>query len=135
MSPTPLPTGKSIISSCEGLGPFCALTKAADAVEAFKAFATIVSNIIGILTTVAGLWFLFQLLSGAFAWMSSSGDKAKLEEARNRITHALIGLIIVVLAIAIVGVVGSFLGLSILFNPQQLVKELSPVGVTPVPTK
>lgn len=107
-------TPKPIVEDCGLLGPFCRLTQATDAAEAFKAFATVISNVIGVLTVVAGLWFGFQLIIGAYAWMSSGGDKAQLEGARNRITHAFLGLIIVVASIAVIGVFGKFLGWNIL---------------------
>ncbi len=126
MQPTLTPSGQKLINDCAGLGPFCKLMETPDALGAFKAFATVVSNIIGLLTIVAGLWFGFQLIIGAFAWMSSGGDKQQLEAARNRIMHAFTGLIIVVASIAIISVFGKFLGLTILLNPADLVKQLNP---------
>lgn len=125
---TIFPTGAPIIDNCDiGLGPFCWLSQMTDPQKAFKAFATAISNTIGFLTVAAGLWFMMQLFVGAFGWMSSGGDKAQLEAARNRITHAVTGLIIVVAAIAIIGVLGEFLGLDILINPGKLVCQLNPL--------
>ena len=125
-------TPKPIVDDCGLLGPFCTLTQATDAKEAFKAFATVISNIIGLLTICAGLWFGFQLIIGAYAWMSSGGDKAQLEAARNRITHAFIGLLVVVSAIAVIGVFGKFLGLDIL-NFSKLSCQLDPLKDPSIP--
>lgn len=70
----------------------------------------IVSTIIGVMTVAAVIWFIFTFITGAFSWITSKGDKAKLETARDRITNAVIGLIIVVAAWAIVSLLGVMLG-------------------------
>ncbi len=48
----------------------------------------------------AGLIALVALFQGAFAWISSGGEEKKLGEARNRMTSAIIGLVIAVVALA-----------------------------------
>jgi len=61
------------------------------------------------------LTFLF-LIWGGLQWIMSGGDKAKYEEARNRITAALIGLVIVALAWLLIKLVTHFLGLPDIFG-------------------
>jgi hypothetical protein len=86
----------------------------------------VVSVIIGFITIVAGLFFLFQLVLGGIAWMSSTGDKTKLQGAQDRITQAMIGLIIVVSAYAITSIVGHVVGIDILLNtPEKLFGALT----------
>ena len=52
-------------------------------------------TIIFIMATIAALiWLIY----GAFKWILSGGDKTAVEEARNHITAAIIGLVIVFLA-------------------------------------
>ena len=64
---------------------------------------------------IAGvLIFFFMLVMGAIQWISSGGDKQGLEAARGRITNALVGLIILFAAFAIVKLIESFFGISIL---------------------
>lgn len=81
----------------------------------FNQGTTVFGNLIGAL--IGGLLFfsfiiaLFYLLTGALKWITSSGDKVKLEEARNKITHALMGLIIVFAIWAIMTVVADFFGI------------------------
>jgi len=77
-------------------------------------FSNILSLTIGILTIVAFIWFIFKLIIGALGVMSAGGDKGKLTEARANITYALTGLIMVVAAIFIAGIVGIILGVDIL---------------------
>ena len=130
MQPTEIPIGKI---GGEGLGPFGKWAEGLQTGEegakaAFTALASVISNIIGVLTIVAGLFFLFQFIIAGFGWITSGGDKTALSAAQQKITSSLIGLIIVVAAIAIIDIVGSFLGLKILLNPADLVKQLKPGG-------
>ncbi len=83
----------------------------------------IVSTIIGVLTVVAAIWFIFQFIIAGFQWIQSGGEKNNLEQARDKITNALIGLIIVVSAWIIMGVIGKILGLEIL-NPGSILQNL-----------
>ncbi|MFC1711030.1 hypothetical protein ACFLZ1_00430 [Patescibacteria group bacterium] len=66
---------------------------------------------ISIAIIIAALMTFAFLVWGGIQWISSGGDKAKYEEARNRITAALIGLAIVVLAWLIIKLVAYFFGL------------------------
>ncbi|MBI3385909.1 hypothetical protein HY031_02365, partial [Candidatus Gottesmanbacteria bacterium] len=52
-------------------------------------------------------------------WITSGGDKAGMEEARNKITHAIVGLIIVGAAWAIMTLVQNFLGVTIIGGSLQ----------------
>jgi len=51
---------------------------------------------------------------GAMDWLMSEGDKEKITRARNKITHALIGLGLLVLSYAIVVFLKSVFGLDLL---------------------
>jgi hypothetical protein len=67
------------------------------------------------LTLIIGtVIFVFMLLMGAVAWITSGGDKAQVESSRSRITHALVGIVILFGVFAIVKVVEGLFGLSIL---------------------
>ena len=80
-------------------------------------------GIVGFLTTVAALWFFIQFILAGFQWISAGGDKAAIETARNKITNALIGLIIVAAAWVIVGVIGKIMGIDIL-NPGAILQNI-----------
>jgi hypothetical protein len=60
---------------------------------------------------IAGLLVLFYLIMGGIEWITSGGDKGKTESARNKITAAVIGIIILAAAFAILQLVLTFLGL------------------------
>jgi len=83
----------------------------------------VVSTIIGFLTIIAALWFLFQFIIAGFQWIGAGGDKNNTTAARDKITNSLIGLLIVVIAWAVIGVVGKVLGLDIL-NPGEILQTL-----------
>lgn len=55
---------------------------------------------------------LFFLIWGGFDWMTSGGDKQKLASARQKITFAIVGLIIVFLAFFIINLISYFFGIS-----------------------
>ena len=89
--------------------------------NAAKLFNNIISSIIGLITIIAGIWFVFLLITGAIGIMSAGGDKTALEGARRRITTGLIGLIVVVAGIFLVELIGILLGLKILEPAEQII--------------
>jgi len=89
------------------------------------AFSKLASVILGFLTALGGLASFLYLVMGALSWITSGGDKAGLEKARNQITNAMIGLVIIIAAWAITYLIGGVLGLDIV-NPQNLIKQLNP---------
>ncbi len=74
----------------------------------------LVSALVGTLLIIAALLAFFYLILGGIQWITSGGDKAGMEAARNKITHAIVGLIIVGAAWAIMILVQNFLGVSII---------------------
>src|SRR3989337_1789130 len=74
----------------------------------------VISFLVAAVLILAGVLFFFMLVIGGIQWIMSGGDKAKTEEARNRITAALIGLIIVFAAWLIIILVQNVFGLSLL---------------------
>lgn len=71
----------------------------------------IISAVIGGMFIIAFFVAFIYLLTGAFYWITSGGDKASLESARNKIIHAIVGLIIVGAAWSVMVIVAQFLGL------------------------
>lgn len=86
-------------------------------------FSKFISTVIGVMTIVAFIWFIFTLMSGAIAWLSSGGDKQKLQNAQKQITTGLTGLIIVISAIFLIKIVGTIFGIDIL-NIQEAIINL-----------
>ncbi len=77
-------------------------------------FEKLISTVIGVMTVVAGIWFIFTLFIGAIGWITAGGDKGAVETAKKRISNGLTGLVIVVIAVFITSLVGQILGFDIL---------------------
>ncbi len=61
---------------------------------------------------VAGVALLIYLLWGAIDWIMSGGEKESLEKARSKMTNAIIGILIMVFALALFSVItGNILGI------------------------
>lgn len=74
----------------------------------------LISAAVGTIMIVAALLAFLYLILGGIKWITSGGDKAGMEEARNKITHAIVGLIVVGAAWAIMTLVQNFLGVQII---------------------
>lgn len=70
----------------------------------------IVSGALQFILVVAAIVFFFILVLGGIKWIMSGGDKAQTEGARNQITAALVGLVIVFAAWAIASLISTFFG-------------------------
>ena len=92
---------------------------------ALKNFELFISNLIGFLTTLAAIFFIIYFFMGAFGWVTSGGDKGKTEKAREQITQGVLGLVLIIAAYAIIGLIGSIIGLKLL-QPGALIQELIP---------
>lgn len=133
LAQTPKPWGGFF----EGLGPLGDVAGkglALNIKNALKLFNTIISNIVGVMTIIAGIWFIFQFITGGIGWLSAGGDKAKLQAAQAKITQGIVGLIVVVIAFFLIDVVGALLGLDIL-SPGEVIEKLwGPLEIGPANT-
>ncbi len=76
----------------------------------------IITFVIAVVSIIAILATLIYLVWGAIKWITSGGDKTKVEAARGQIVAAIIGFIIVVLSFVILNVVATLLGLGNIFT-------------------
>lgn len=93
--------------------------------EPFNLLNSIISIAIAILTVVAGIWFLFLLITGAIGIMNAGGDKGAVADAQKKITMGFVGLVIVVAGIFIADLIGTIFGIDIL-NPGGILENLTP---------
>ncbi len=92
-----------------------------------KGYSTDIGVFVGWVLTVvmviAILLVLLYLVLGGIEWITSGGDKGKTEGARNKITAAIIGIIILAAAYALASFVAYIFGFdltSIFSNIQQI---------------
>lgn len=76
--------------------------------------AQIIGAAITLILVVAAIVFFFMLVIGGIKWITSGGDKGQTESARNQITAALIGLVIIFAAWAIVQLLQALFGVNLL---------------------
>lgn len=71
---------------------------------------SVINSVLSLVMLISGLLVLMYLIWGALQWITSGGDKGKIESARQKMTAAVIGLIIVSASYAIALLVYRFLG-------------------------
>jgi hypothetical protein len=105
---------KSILTSDGSTpGDFAAPAGFADNMGSF------INGVLSFVMVIAALLVLFYLIWGGIEWITSGGDKGKTESARNKITAAVIGIIILAASFAILQLVLTFLGFTNLNDALQ----------------
>jgi hypothetical protein len=74
----------------------------------------LLSNLIAYCLIAAAILFAFMILTGGIRWITSTGDKGKLELAQAQITHAIIGLGVVFLLYAMINIINVVFGVDLL---------------------
>lgn len=74
---------------------------------------TTLTNVIIAIVVIAVIIALLYLLYGGIRWIMSRGEKTEVESARNHIVAAIVGLLVVFLAIFIISVVLKVFGLGL----------------------
>jgi hypothetical protein len=93
--------------------------------QVLKNLELFISQILGILTVVASLFFVVNMMLAAVNWITAGGDASKISKARDSMVQNTIGLIIVVGSYAIIGLIGSIVGLQLL-RPAQVLQTIIP---------
>jgi hypothetical protein len=70
--------------------------------------------------TIAVIATLFFLILGGIGFITSGGDKQKVVQARQRLTFAVVGLIVIFLSFFIVNLIGGIFGVNLLNVPGQV---------------
>ena len=85
--------------------------------------SNIFSNLIGIISLVAGVVFLIYFMLGAINWITAGGEAQKAQKARAMITSALIGLTVSVLAYPMAFVLAQLVGIPFA-EPAEFINNL-----------
>lgn len=75
-----------------------------------KSLGGLISGVVGALFIAGFLLAFLTLVMGGMNWITAGGDKTKLESARNQITNAIVGIIIVGASYAITALLANFFG-------------------------
>lgn len=93
---------------------FAQIGEVGNEVTPFPNLGNLIGSLIQVALIAAGLLVFIFLIIGGIQYMNSGGDKAAAEKARDRITYAFLGLIIVVGAYAIGIILQKVFGIQIL---------------------
>lgn len=97
----------------------------------FRDIGNVINNLAKIIFIFAIVLVFLYFMYGGIRWITSGGDKAQTEAARNVLTAALIGFAVIALAFAIVRLIGTFFGIDI-FGGFEI--PTPPPEATPTPT-
>ena len=80
-------------------------------------FSVLLGNLMTAVMTLAAVAAFGFLIWGAIEWITAGSDSKKTEDARHRMTNAIIGLIVLAAVTALFLLVEQFLGIDVLtFN-------------------
>lgn len=77
-----------------------------------SSIGTVINNLFPTLFAILAAFILFIILFAGFKILNSGGDKTAVQDARNMITHSIIGLVLLMLLFIIMEFVLPLLGLS-----------------------
>jgi hypothetical protein len=98
-----------------------------DPTATLSSLESTISLAIGVLTVVAGIFFVIFFFLAAFKWQTAGGDAAKVQKARDEMVQGVIGMIIIVASYGIIGLIGTIIGVDFL-EPGLVIRQMiSPV--------
>lgn len=82
-------------------------------VATLKYLETIFANVISIALAFAAIVLFVMFLVGGFKYLTSGGDPKALEAAKGTLTHAIAGLVVLVLAFLILQLIKTITGVDV----------------------
>lgn len=73
-----------------------------------------ISNVFKLLGTIAGIYFVFQLITAGYGYMTSNGDPKAASVAWTQIWQSILGMVIIASAFVLASVISRFTGINIL---------------------
>ncbi len=69
----------------------------------------VLDNVLKYIFPLAGLICVVFIIIAGYMWMSAAGDPSKIKTAQGTLTWAIIGLVVVLLAVAVIEVIVKFI--------------------------
>ena len=78
------------------------------------------SNLIRLISVIAGLWTMFNFIIAGFTYITSSDNSGSIEKIGNKLTLSVVGLAIIVASYTIAAVIGLIIfgDATFIINPQ-----------------
>ena len=101
-----------------------ALSESIRDMEGISFIDILVSNLVTLFFIAAAIVALFFLVTGGIKWVTSGGDREGTAKARETVTAAIIGLVIIFSVYAILRLISLFFGIDLIhLNLEPLVLE------------
>ncbi len=84
----------------------------------------VLTTLLSLIMGIAALAVFIYLIWGGIQWITSGGEKGKTEEARNKITSAVIGLIVLAASYALLMLLLRILGFNSLTDTLEGIKVI-----------
>lgn len=81
-----------------------------DGVATLNCIPVIFQSVLNWLITFAGVVALFFIIYAGIKYVRSGGDQEKIKSARETLTYAIIGLVIILLSFGIINLIGAITG-------------------------
>lgn len=101
------------------------LTRGSDTTAVLTNLETFISQILAVLTVVASIFFIVNMMLAAVNWITAGGDSGKIAKAREAMVQNVVGLIIVVGSYGAMGLIGQIVGLQLL-RPAEVLQTIIP---------
>jgi cytochrome bd-type quinol oxidase subunit 2 len=73
----------------------------------------VLQNVINAALALSGLVAVFLIIYSGYQYVTSSGDKEKVDNARKRLTYAIIGLVIIMLSFVMINIFSQLTGVEL----------------------
>lgn len=82
-------------------------------VPTLKFLETIFGNVVSAVLALAGIVLFVMFLVGGFRWLTSGGDPKAVEQARGTLSHAIAGLVILLLGFLLLRFISVITGVDV----------------------
>lgn len=93
-------------------------------VEATTMMEKFISQLIGVLSLSAVVYFVIQIILAGYGFISSGGDEKKMEMNRAKLTNGILGLVIVIIAVGLGSLLAKLLGINNPLDLQTMFKNM-----------
>lgn len=83
-----------------------------DDVATIQCLVPLFQNVVSALIQIAAIALFVMFVIGGFNILMSGGDPKRMEQGKNTLTYAIIGIVVMVLAYLIIQIIGNFTGVS-----------------------
>jgi hypothetical protein len=88
-------------------------------------FGGFISSMIGVISVIAIIWFVFIVISSGISYMGAGADTKAAEAARKRISTGLVGLLITIFGIFIIRFAGQIFNIPDILNIPNLINQIT----------